>query len=106
MRIHTRLVSTLAALVLLASPLAVAAGAAQAPAALTAADAAPFLGAWTLGLDTPQGSMIMNLTLKNDAGKISGVITADMMPDPQTITDIKKSGANLVLTYTLDVQGQ
>jgi hypothetical protein len=107
MRIHTRLVSTLAALVLLASPLAVAAGAAQAaPAALTAADAAPFLGAWALGLDTPQGSMIMNLTLKSDAGKISGVISADMLPDPQTITDIKKAGTNLVLAYAMDVQGQ
>ena len=101
MRIHSRLVSALAAMALLALPLTVAA---QTP--LVAADAAPFLGAWTLGLDTPQGAMTMNLTIKNDAGKVSGVITADMMPDPQTITDISKDGKNLVLKYTLDVQGQ
>ena len=101
MRMQTRFVSALAALVLLASPLTVAA-----QTSLAAADAAPFLGAWALGLDTPQGAMAMNLTIKNDAGKISGVITADMMPDPQTITDIKKVGANLVLKYALDFQGQ
>jgi hypothetical protein len=106
MRMYSRFVVVLAALAglaVLASPITYAA---QAPAALAAADAAPFLGAWELGLDTPQGAMTMSLNIKNDAGKISGVITADMMPDPQTITDIKKSGANLVLSYSLDFQGQ
>jgi hypothetical protein len=103
MRIYSRLVVALAALVVLASPLT---SAAQAPVALAASDVAPFLGAWELGLDTPQGAMTMNLTLKSDAGKLSGVIVADMMPDPQTITDIKKVGANLVLKYALDFQGQ
>ena len=101
MRMYSRFVVIMAALVVLASPLKSAA-----QTSLAAADAAPFVGAWTLGLDTPQGAMTMNLTIKNDAGKVSGVIVADMMPDPQSITDIKKVGATLVLKYALDFQGQ
>ena len=37
---------------------------------ITAAEAAPFLGAWVLMLDTPQGSMPMNVAVKNTEGKI------------------------------------
>ena len=78
--------------------------AAQAP--LTAADAAAFLGAWTLGLDTPQGHMDMELTIKDEAGKVTGAITAaPLIPDVMTIDVIAKDGANLVLRYVLSVQG-
>src|SRR5579864_7594435 len=72
----------------------------------TSADAAKFMGAWTLGLDTPQGAMAMNLTLKDAAGKVNGSITSDIAPDPVAITDIKKDGDKLVLSYSLDFQGQ
>ena len=41
---------------------------ASAQSALAAADAAPFMGGWTLGLDTPQGSVSMDLTIKDEAG--------------------------------------
>jgi hypothetical protein len=101
MRIHSRLVLMLAALALFASPLTSAA-----QSSVPAKDAAAFLGAWTLGLDTPQGPMTMNLTLKDEGGKVVGTITADMMPDPQKITDVSKNGDILILAYTLDVQGQ
>jgi hypothetical protein len=101
MRIHSRFVLMLAALVLIAWPLT---GAAQS--SLAATDAAAFLGAWTLGLDTPQGPMTMNLTLKDEGGKVAGSITADIAPDAQKITDIAKEGKTLVLKYALDVQGQ
>jgi hypothetical protein len=78
--------------------------AAQAP--LAATDAAAFLGAWTLGLDTPQGALTLDLTLKDDGGKVSGSISAaPLMPEPQAITDIAKDGGSLVLKYMLDFQG-
>jgi hypothetical protein len=90
-----------------AAALVVSLGAAQLFAqALGTADAAKFIGAWTLGLDTPQGAMAMNLTLKDDAGKVAGQITSDIAPDPQAITDIKKDGDKLVLSYNFDYQGQ
>ena len=80
-------------------------GAAQS--SLAASDAASFLGVWALGLDTPQGSMTMNLTLKDEGGKVAGSISAEpIMPGPQAISDISKDGSSLVMKYTLDVQGQ
>jgi hypothetical protein len=91
----------------LAAALLVGAGvgrtAAQAP--LASADAAAFLGAWSLTLDTPQGSTTMDLTLKDDKGKVAGTISSDMMAE-QAITDISKDGESLVLAYSLDYQGQ
>jgi hypothetical protein len=78
--------------------------AAQAP--LAATDAAGFLGAWSLGLETPQGALTLDLTLKDDGGKVSGSISAaPLMPEPQAITDISKDGGSLVLKYMLDFQG-
>jgi len=78
--------------------------AAQTP--LAATDAAAFLGAWSLGLDTPQGALTMDLMLKDDSGKVSGSISAPpVMNEPQAITDISKDGIALVLKYMLDFQG-
>ena len=79
-------------------------GSAQAP--LAATDAAAFLGAWSLGLETPQGALTLDLTLKDEGGKVAGSISAaPLMPEPQAITDISKDGSTLVLKYTLDFQG-
>jgi hypothetical protein len=73
---------------------------------LAAADAAPFLGGWTLGLDTPQGALSMDLTIKDEGGKVAGAISAEpMVPGVAKIEDISKSGANLVLKYVFEVQG-
>lgn len=79
-------------------------GAAQAP---SAADGAAFIGEWALGLDTPQGAMTMDLSVKNDAGKLAASIMAGMiMTAPQTVTDLALSGKNLVMQYAFDYQGQ
>ncbi len=69
-------------------------------------DAAKFIGAWAIGMDSPQGAMTMNLTVKNDAGKVAGSMTSDMSPDPQAITDVARAGEALVLKYSMDFQGQ
>jgi hypothetical protein len=70
------------------------------------ADVAKFMGVWTLGLDTPQGAMSMDLTLKGEGGKVAGEITSPMGPEKSAITDISKAGETLVLKYSLDMQGQ
>ena len=76
MRMHSRFVFMLAALVLIASPLT---GAAQS--SLAAKDGA------------------------DEGGKVTGSISADLFPEPQKISDISKDGTKLILKYTLDVQG-
>lgn len=101
MRIHSRLVVLLSALALIALPIMSAA-----QSALAVTEAAGFLGAWAIGLETPQGAMTLNLTLKDEAGKVSGSLSAaDIMPEPQKVTDIAKDGKSLVLKFTMDIQG-
>ena len=79
--------------------------AAQSPTPLATADAGKFMGAWVLTLDSPQGSFAMTLTLSDTDGKVAGELTSDIAP-PQTVTDISKSGNDLVLKYEGNYQGQ
>ena len=100
MRTYSRLMSMVLMMVVLVLPRLASAQ------ALAAADAAGFMGGWTLGLDTPQGSVSMDLTIKDEAGKVAGSISAEpMMPGVTQITDITKDGTKLVLKYMLDFQG-
>ena len=94
---------------LAASVLAVLALAAPAFAqsSLAVAEAAAFMGGWTLGLDTPQGSMAMTLELTDMAARSAAKLAAEAGPAPGTtpITDISKDADKLVLRYTLNFQG-
>jgi hypothetical protein len=67
-------------------------------------DAAKFLGGWALGMETPQGAMTLNLTVKDVDGKLAGTIASEVFPE-SAITDITKAGEALVLKYMLDFQG-
>jgi hypothetical protein len=78
---------------------------AQAPAPLTTADAGNFMGAWLLTLESPQGPFAMTMTLTDSDGKVACELTSDIMP-AQKVTDVSKSGNDLVLKYQGDFQGQ
>ena len=77
---------------------------AQDAAATKPADVAKFLGTWALSLESPQGTFAMNFALSEKDGKLAGELTSDMAP-PQEVTDIKKSGEDLVLKYQGNFQG-
>jgi hypothetical protein len=77
---------------------------APATAQVSPADVAAFMGVWTITIDTPQGSMSMDLTVKDVSGKVAGVISSDLFPE-QEITDVTKTDQSLVLTYAADIQG-
>jgi hypothetical protein len=79
---------------------------AQAPAApLSTTDAAKFMGAWVLTLDSPQGPFALTMTLTDAEGQVACELTSDVMP-AQKVTDISKAGDDLVLKYQGDFQGQ
>jgi hypothetical protein len=78
---------------------------AQPPGALSTADAAKFMGAWLLTLDSPQGPFALTMTLTDVDGKVACDLTSDMMP-AQKVTDVSKAGNDLVLKYQGDFQGQ
>lgn len=72
--------------------------------AATPADAAKFIGDWSITLDTPQGAMAMDVKVKEAEGKLTGEAgSAEMGTSP--ITDISRAGESLVLKYLLDFQG-
>jgi hypothetical protein len=73
---------------------------------LMTADAGKFMGAWVLTLDTPQGPFVLTMTLTDADGKVACELTSDAMPAAQKVTDISKSGNDLVLKYQGDFQGQ
>ena len=75
------------------------------PSSLPTADAAKFMGVWILTLDSPQGPFALTMTLTDVEGKVACELTSDIMP-AQKVTDISKSGNDLVLKYQGDFQGQ
>lgn len=76
----------------------------QSAAQVSAADAAPFLGDWTLAMEGPNGPASFGLTIKVEKEKVVADITSETQP-AQTITDISKSEKSLVLSYSFDYQG-
>lgn len=87
-----------------APAVAAAATGAATPAAVTPADAAPFMGDWTLTLESPMGPSAMAMSVKTDAGKVVASLSSDMMP-LTNITDVTKTGPSLVLSYSFDYEG-
>lgn len=79
--------------------------ASPAQAQLAPADAAEFMGTWTLVLDTPQGAFEQELTLSDEEGKVVALVTSQMQPEGQRITDVSKAGADLVLKFSGNFQG-
>ncbi len=72
---------------------------------LDASEAEAFLGNWTIALDTDFGSFDMDLKVTNQDGKVAVSIGS---PDQgmADVTDVTRSGENLVLDYEVDAQGQ
>jgi hypothetical protein len=81
-----------------------AAGVAQAGAQVTAADAAPFIGDWTLDLQGQNGPGAFDLAVKVEKEKVVGEITGATM-GTQPIADVTKAGQSLVLRYTFNYEG-
>ncbi len=71
---------------------------------LSTADAGAFMGTWTMSMDSPQGPFEQELELKDKDGKVVGELTNAVMPT-QVITDITKTGADLVMKYEGNYQG-
>jgi len=78
---------------------------ATALAQLAPANAAEFIGVWTVTLDSPQGSFEQEVTVKAAGDKVVATITNQMQPAAQEVTDVSKDGKDLVLKFAGDYQG-
>jgi hypothetical protein len=77
---------------------------ASALAQVTAADAAPFLGDWTLAMQGPNGPGTFNLSVKVEDDKVVGEIGSDALPT-QKVTSISKTEKSLVVNYSFPWEG-
>lgn len=80
--------------------------AASAQSDLDTSDAAVFMGSWALSMESPQGEFVMNLEVADSSGQVSASVGAAEMGGMQDVTDVSRSGENLVLRYEIDAQGQ
>jgi hypothetical protein len=78
--------------------------AAQAPAPVSAADAAPFLGEWTLDLQGDNGPGTFDLIVKVEKEKVVGEITGGTLAT-QPIADVTKNDQSLLLSYSFNWEG-
>lgn len=72
---------------------------------LAVADLGIFAGEWTLTLDSPQGSFEQSVVFKDEDGKAIAELSNQMQPEVQKVTDISKSGSDIVLKFAGDFQG-
>ena len=96
---RTALASTVLAAMTIAGP------AAQAPAPVTAADAAPYLGEWTLALQGERGPATFNLSVKVENEKVVADVSSDVQA-AQKISTISKTPKSLVLSYFFPYEAQ
>ena len=82
---------------------------AQAPrsapaAAITAEQAAPFIGDWavSVGMDTFEATFAV--PVKADGGKVTATVSAASQPTIN-VSDMSLAGKSLVLRYSTDLQG-
>jgi len=78
--------------------------AAQAAGQVTAAEAAPFVGEWTLALQGPNGPGTFELSVKVDKEKVTGEISSEMLPR-QAIREISLVSKSLTLSYAFTWEG-
>jgi hypothetical protein len=79
---------------------------ATAQSSLNTSEATAFLGSWSLSFESPMGELVMDLNVTDQSGKVAASMGSDMLGGMQNVTNITKSGADLVLRYELDAQGQ
>ncbi len=100
--LHVRRLTVAAALLGVVFPPRVA----SAQSDLDVSEAQAFLGTWDLTLDTEFGSFDMEIKIEDEGGKVAVTIGAVDLGLMQDVSDVKRSGESLVLSYEADAQGQ
>jgi hypothetical protein len=77
---------------------------AQAAKQISAADAAPFLGEWTLALQGPNGPGMFSLSIAAEKEKVTAEIASEAQAK-QAISNISLADKSLVLAYSFNYEG-
>jgi hypothetical protein len=76
----------------------------QAAGHVTAADASPFVGDWTLALQGPNGPGAFDLSVRVENEKVTADIASEQLPK-QPIREITKADKTLNLAYSFTWEG-
>ena len=79
--------------------------AASAQSMLDTSQAEAFLGTWDIPLQTDFGPLDVELKIEDQGGKVAASIGSPEQGGMLDVTDITRSGENLVLTYELETEG-
>lgn len=71
---------------------------------ITPAEAAPFLGDWSIPVEVSFGTFYGSVTLKVEDGIVVALLRADVVPE-QRSTDITKAGNGIRIRSKMDYQG-
>jgi hypothetical protein len=78
---------------------------AEAQSELDAAQAQEFMGHWLVTFEADQGSLLVELDLKDVEGKVAVEVTTIQL-GTQKVTDVTRSEDTLLLQFEADAQGQ
>jgi hypothetical protein len=81
-------------------------GTASAQSSLDTSQAQAFLGSWSASFESPQGELVIDIVITDSSGKVAASVGAELLGGMQDVTDVSRSGDNLVLRYEIDAQGQ
>jgi hypothetical protein len=70
------------------------------------AEAQAFLGNWAVALDVDGQAFTMNLAIQDANGNLAAEVNSPLRTEPAKVNNIAKSEGNLVLSYSMDAQGQ
>jgi hypothetical protein len=96
-----RVAAGLALVAALAAPMP-----ASAQSQLDASQAQAFMGSWVINMSTDFGPMVITMSIQDQGGKVAASVGSPEMGGTTEVTDITLQGANLVLKYDIDAQGQ
>ena len=101
-----RNLSRIFALYLALGLLVVSAGvaSAQTPSSIPVQEAQAFMGSWTVAVDAQGQAIEMTLDVTDDAGNVAAEVGSEM--GTTKVTQISKNAEKLVLSYSMDAQGQ
>jgi hypothetical protein len=100
----TAIVRTIAALSLvLVAGLALGVNTASAQ-SVSASDAQAFLGLWAVSVDAQGQTLVMDLDIKNEGGNVAAEVNSQL--GRSQVERITRNGDKLVLSYSVNAQGQ
>jgi hypothetical protein len=101
MRALSRVGFTLAAVTLTVGAFATSSAQAQ---TIPVAQAQGFMGAWTLAIDAQGQTFEMGLNITDEGGNVAAEVSSEM--GSQKVSKVAREAEKLVLSYSMDAQGQ